>query len=51
VRCAAAGADIVVDADRLSVVGITEVIRQGPATVQGHGPQLKRQLAATPPDL
>jgi lipid-A-disaccharide synthase len=46
----AAGADIVVDADQLAVVGITEVIAKAPRLFKASS-QLKRLLAGARPDL
>lgn len=45
-----AGADIVEDADRLSVVGITEVFAKVPRLFKAMA-RLKDRLKATPPDL
>lgn len=46
----AAGAEIIVDADRLSVVGITEVVAKVPLLFKAMS-RLKQQLTATSPDL
>ncbi|MBI5895248.1 MAG: lipid-A-disaccharide synthase [Desulfobacterales bacterium] len=46
----AAGAKIVIDADQVAVVGITEVIAKAPRIIKAMG-QHKRLLAALQPDL